>query len=100
MSHLSSLIVRMRPTNSEKSETLSEYKKLLLNNVIKCFEVIGPEDRVGRKHLYTLHIDAVASKPITQHQYPLSPAMQQFLSCEIDEILQQEIIMQLKTPSP
>ncbi|XP_045475399.1 uncharacterized protein LOC123681193 [Harmonia axyridis] len=70
-----------------------------LNEVVKLFRSIGPENEIGRTHLLT-HTIKTEGSPIRQRQYPLSPAMQSVLNKEIDEMLKLDIIKPVTTTSP
>lgn len=84
--------------------TLESFSDLLptqkqdLQKVIDCFSSISPEDRLGRTHLISHVIDTGNSRPIAQRQYPLSPAMQNHLNKEIDEMLKLNIIQPSQSP--
>ncbi|KAK9887659.1 hypothetical protein WA026_023780 [Henosepilachna vigintioctopunctata] len=78
---------------------LSSFQREELNEIIDLFKTIGPEDRIGRTHLYT-HTIITQGCPIRQRQYPLSPSMQTILNKEIDKMLELDIIKPVTTCSP
>lgn len=82
----------------ESFSDLTPSQKDDLQRVIDCFSSIAPEGRLGRTHLITHYIDTGNSKPISQRQYPLSPAMQEHLNKEIDEMLKLKIIEPSQSP--
>lgn len=77
---------------------LSSSKREDLEMVINLFSSIAPEERLGRTHLISHSIDTGSSKPISQRQYPLSPAMQQHLNQEIDQMLKLKVIEPSQSP--
>lgn len=77
---------------------LSEIENLQLEGVIDLYKSIGPVDRIGRTHLITQSINTGDAKPIRQRQYPLSPAMQNALNEQLDEMLKQDIIEPTNSP--
>lgn len=77
---------------------LSESQRTELAEVQKLFQELSPSDRLGRTHLICHTIDTGNAKPISQRQYPLSPAMQKHLNKEIDEMLKLGIIRPSKSP--
>lgn len=79
-------------------QDLSSHEKKALNKVINMFSEIAPSDRIGLTHLLTHSIDTGDAKPIKQRQYPLSPAMQQHLNTEIDEMLKMGVIQPSRSP--
>lgn len=81
------------------AEDLTPLQQDGLNEVVKLFRSIGPENEIGRTHLLT-HTIKTEGSPIRQRQYPLSPAMQSVLNKEIDEMLKLDIIKPVTTTSP
>lgn len=77
---------------------LSETQKTELQHVVNLFKTIAPPDRLGLTHMITHTIDTGDHKPVRQRQYPLSPAMQQYLNKEIDEMLNLNIIQASQSP--
>lgn len=92
---LSSLCVlnTIHPISSLSSSQTAE-----LQRVIDLFSNIAPEDQLGLTTLIEHHIDTKDAKPISQKQYPLSPAMQQHLNKEIDEMLKLKVIEPSNSP--
>lgn len=84
--------------NIESYADLSCSQKESLQSVIDCFSSIAPENKLGRTHLISHAIDTGNAKPISQRQYPLSPAMQQHLNQEIDKMLELGIIQKSQSP--
>lgn len=82
----------------ESFSDLTESQKSELNTVINCFATIAPEDKLGHTHLLQHEIDTGDAKPISQRQYPLSPAMQVHLNKEIDEMLKLGVIQPSQSP--
>lgn len=79
-------------------EKLSSEQRSQLNEVVRLFEEIGPDDVLGCTHLYTHHIDTGSAKPFKQRQYPLSHAMQKVLNEQVDEMLELDIIEPCVSP--
>lgn len=79
-------------------QDLSSTENKALEKVTKMFCEIAPTDRLGRTSLISHSIDTGDAKPIRQRQYPLSPAMQQHLNTEIDEMLKMGVIQPSKSP--
>ncbi|KAK9701510.1 Integrase core domain [Popillia japonica] len=80
-------------------DKLPEQEKMIdLESVTSLFRQIGPDDGLGKTDLITHHIDNGNAKPFKQRQYPLSPAMQQHLNSQIDQMLQLGIIQPSQSP--
>lgn len=79
-----------------RDELSSEQQNILQNTVDSFRELVS--DTLGRTKLVEHYIDTGDARPFKQRQYLLSPAMQQHLHKEVDDMLRLGVIRPSKSP--
>lgn len=82
----------------QSASALSMEEKNKLEETISLFSSLAPPDRIGRTSFVEHDIDTGDAKPIAQRQYPLSPAMQELLVKEVDDMLRLNVIQPSNSP--
>lgn len=81
----------------QSRETLSSVQQQTLNQTIEGFSKLVSET-LGRTSLVEHYIDTGAARPFKQRQYMLSPAMQQHLHREVNDMLKLGVIQPSNSP--
>lgn len=79
-------------------EHLSQIQRALANRAIEQFKSLANDNRLGRTRLFYQEIDTGDSAPTVQRHYPVSPAVQQRMSNELDRMISLGVVERSRSP--
>lgn len=91
-----------RPLKTEGNvvsiDALSPCQRKQADDLIRSFESLVNNDRLGRTTLFEQVIDTDTVEPTVQRYYPVTPAMQERMSAELDRMIRLDVVEPSRSP--